>query len=237
MKSEWDDAPEYLRSKKKDSPWRFVAILGIGSVVLLGLAALFAEPIALDINQIKSGTNVTGKTWFNQEPTASANSVSEPSLAQYDTQESSAAPEAKGQRPLTEAEIDWFEAASARAMESKQTAFSDENYTPRPVANTMQPPPARYYVSSSSSNTQKRSETRETNMSNWSWENGHNKQRVGGQFQWTVVNDQIDFSSVCQNYKRGSLIYRDCRKGAKVAFKQMCGQYKPACSAENNFLP
>ncbi|AHL74611.1 hypothetical protein CH92_05675 [Stutzerimonas stutzeri] len=237
MRSEWEDAPEHLRSRKKDSPWRLVAILSIGSAILLGLAALIAEPIALDINQINSGTNVTGKTWFNQEQAEPAQPVSEPSLAQYDAPEPSAAPEPKGQRPLTQAEIEWFEEASARTIERKQTSFSDENYTPRPVANTMQPPPARYYASSSSSNTQKRSETRETNMSNWSWENGHNKQRVGGQFQWTVVNDQIDFSSVCQNYKRGSLIYRDCRKGAKVAFKQMCGRYKPACSAENNFLP
>lgn len=237
MRSDWDDAPEYLRSKKKDSPWRFVAIVGIGSVILLGFAALFAEPIAHDINQIQSGTNVTGKIWFNQEPTEPAHPVSEPSLAQYATPEPSAAPEAKGQRALTQAEIEWFEAASARAIESKQTSFSDDNYTPRPTVNTMQPPPARYYASSSSSSTQKRSVSRQTNLSNWTWENGHNKQRVGGQFQWTVVNDQIDFNSVCQNYKRGSLVYRDCRKGAKVSFKQMCGRYSPACAAENNFLP
>lgn len=237
MRSDWDDAPEYLRSKKKDSPWRFLAILGIGSVILLGLAALFAEPIAQDINQIKSGTNVTGKTWFNQQPTEPAQPVGEPSLAQYDTPIPSAAPEANGQRPLTQAEIEWFEEASARAIERKQTSFSDENYTPRPLANTMQPPPARYYASNSPSSTQKRSVSRETNMSNWSWENGHNKQRVGGRFEWIVVSDQIDFSSVCQNYKRGSLIYRDCRKGAKVAFKKMCSQYQPACAAANNFMP
>jgi len=237
MRSEWDDAPEHIRSKKKDSSWRFVAILGIGSVIFLGLAALFAGPIAQDINQIKSGNNVTGKTWFNQEPTEPANSVSDPPLALYGTQEPSAAPEAKGQRPLTQAEIEWFEAASARTIKRKQTSFSEENYTPRPAVNTIQPPPARYYASNSSSNTQKRSVSRETNMSNWSWENGHNKQRVGGQFQWTVVNDQIDFSSVCQNYKRGSFIYRDCRKGAKVAFKQMCSRYQPACAAANNFMP
>jgi len=237
MRSDWEDAPEYLRGKRKDSPLRFVAILGIGSVVLLGLAAMFAEPIAQDINQIKSGTNVTGKTWFNQEPTETAHPVSEPSLAQYDAPEPSAAPEAKGQRPLTQTEIEWFEAASARTIERKQTSFSDENYTPRSVANTMQPPPARYYSSNSSSSTQKRSVSRETHLSNWSWENGHKKQRVGGQFQWIVVNDKIDFNSVCQNYKRGTLIYRDCRKGAKVAFKQMCSRYQPACAAANNFMP
>ncbi|WP_254621457.1 hypothetical protein [Stutzerimonas stutzeri] len=81
MRSDWEDAPEYLRGKRKDSPWRFVAILGIGSVVLLGLAAMFAEPLAQDINQIKSGSNVSGKTWFNQEPTETDHPVSRPSLA------------------------------------------------------------------------------------------------------------------------------------------------------------
>lgn len=237
MRSDWDDAPEHLRNRKKDNPWPFVAIFGMGLVVLLGLAALSADPIAQDINQIQSGTHATGKTWFNQKPTEPAHPVSEPSLTQYDTPKPSAAPEAKGQRPLIQAEIEWFEEASARAIDRKQTSFSDENYTPRPVANTMQSPPARYYAFNSSSSTQKRSESRETNMSNWSWENGHNKQRVGGQFQWIVVSDEIDFNSVCQNYKRGSLIYRDCRKGAKVAFKQMCSRYQPACAAANNFMP
>ena len=237
MRSGWDDAPEHLRSRKKDSPWRFVAILGIGSVVLLGLAALFADPIAQDINQIQSGTHVTGKAWFNQEQTQPTHPASEPSIAQYDTPKPSAAPEPKGQRPLIQAEIECLETASARTIKRKQTSFSDENYTARPVANTMQPPPARYYASNSSSRTQNRSVSRETHMSNWSWENGHNKQHVGGQFQWIVANDKIDFNSVCQNYKRGSLIYRDCRKGAKVAFKQMCSRYQPACAAANNFMP
>ena len=32
MKSDWDDAPDYIRNKKP-SPWRMVAILGGGSAI------------------------------------------------------------------------------------------------------------------------------------------------------------------------------------------------------------
>lgn len=237
MKSEWDDAPEYLRNRKKPGPWRFLAIMGIGSAVLSALAMTFGKPIVLDVNQIKQGIHVGGKPWFNEEPAQPMQPVSQPSVASHEEPKPQALIEAKGQRPLSQAEIDWFDTASARATERIQTSFSDDNYTPRPAGNTMQPPPARYYATNSTSNTQRRSVSRETHLSNWSWENGHNKQRVSGRFEWTVVNGQIDYNSVCQNYKRGSLIYRDCRKGAKVAFKRMCNRYEPACAAENNFLP
>jgi hypothetical protein len=238
MRSDWDDAPEHLRSRKKQGPWRFLAILGIGSAVIAALALTFGQPIVLDMDQIKQGIHIGGKPLFKPEPAQPQHiqPISQPSVTSYEAPALEPTP-APQQRQLSQEEIDWFAERSAEAVQSRQTSFNDSNYTPRPVANTMQPPPARYYASNSPSSTQTRSVSRETHLSNWSWENGHNKQRVGGQFQWTVVNDQIDFSSVCQNYKRGSLVYRDCRKGAKVAFKQICSQYQPACAAENNFLP
>lgn len=236
MRSDWDDAPVYLRSRKKQGPWRFLAILGIGSAVIAALALTFGEPILLDMNQIKQGIHIGGKPWFNREPAQPMRPVTQPSVANYEATTAAPSP-APQQRQLTQEEIDWFDKRTAEAMQPRQTSFNDDNYTPRPIANTMQPPPARYYAASSSGNTQKRPVSRQTHLSPWSWENGHNKQRAGGRFQWQVVNDQIDFSSVCQNYKRGSLIYRDCRKGAKVAFKQMCSRYQPACAAANNFMP
>ncbi len=237
MRSDWDDPPEYLRSRKKQGPWRFLAILGIGSAVVTALTLTFGKPIVLDLNQIKQGIHI-GKPLFKPEPAQPQHMqpISQPSVAGYEAPAIEPTP-APQQRQLSQEEIEWFAERSAEVTQSRQTSFNDENYTPHPVANTMQPPPARYYASNSSSSTQKRSVTRETHLSNWSWENGHNKQRINGQLQWTVVNDKIEFSSVCQNYKRGSLIYRDCRKGAKVAFKRMCSRYEPACAALNNFMP
>ncbi|MBC8650700.1 hypothetical protein GYM54_07965 [Pseudomonas sp. MTM4] len=236
MRSDWDDAPEYLRSRKKQGPWLFLAILGFGSAVITALALTFGKPIVLDMSMIKQSIHVGGKPWFNQEPAQAMQPASQQtSIASYEAPAVAPSP-APEQRQLSQEEIDRFDKRTSEAQ-SRQTSFNDDNYTPRPIANTMQPPPARYYAASSSSNTHKRPVSRQPHLSPWSWGNGHNKQRVGGRFAWTVVNGQIDYNSVCQNYKRGSLIYRDCRKGAKVAFKQMCDQYQPACAAENNFMP
>jgi len=236
MRSDWDDAPEHLRSRKKQGPWRFLAILGIGSAVIGALALTFRKPIVLDMNQIKQGIHIGGKPLFKQEPAQPMQPISQPSVAGYEAPAAEQTPSPQ-QRQLSQEEIEWFEERTAEAVQCRQTSFNDSNYTPRPVANTMQPPPGRHYAANSTSGTQKRSVSRQTRLSNWSWENGHNKQRISDQFKWTVVNGQIDYNSVCQNYKRGSLIYRDCRKGAKIAFKRMCSRYEPACAAENNFMP
>ena len=52
MKSDWEDAPDHIRYKKKESPWQMVAILGVGSVITLGLIALLAKPMVIDLNQL-----------------------------------------------------------------------------------------------------------------------------------------------------------------------------------------
>lgn len=40
--------------------------------------------------------------------------------------------------------------------------------------------------------------------------------------QWLVEANRIDDSSVCGNYRRGSVEFRECRKGAKVYFRDQC---------------
>jgi len=138
MRSDWDDAPEYLRNRKKPSPWRFLTILGIGSAVLSALALTFGKPVALDVNQIKQGIHVGGKPWFNQEPAQPMQPVGQPSVATYEAPAAEPTP-APQQRQLSQEEIEWFEKRTAEAVQSRQTSFNDNNYTPRPVANTMQP--------------------------------------------------------------------------------------------------
>jgi hypothetical protein len=61
--------------------------------------------------------------------------------------------------------------------------------------------------------------------------------------QWQVVGNQIDSTSVCSNYRRGSITFRECRKGAKQWFKDRCrasGDDKSRqryCSAASGFNP
>jgi hypothetical protein len=62
---------------------------------------------------------------------------------------------------------------------------------------------------------------------------------------WQVVNNEVDSSSVCLNYRRGSIEYRECRKGAKQWFKDQCRAAdshsdttrRRYCSAASSFSP
>lgn len=61
--------------------------------------------------------------------------------------------------------------------------------------------------------------------------------------EWVVDDDQIDGTSVCRNWRRGSIEYRECRKGAKVYFKEQCKRSAESatrqryCSAASGFNP
>ncbi|MFT0182603.1 hypothetical protein ACMSIO_19460 [Pseudomonas benzopyrenica] len=61
---------------------------------------------------------------------------------------------------------------------------------------------------------------------------------------WDVRDNRIDYRSVCGNHRRGSIEYRECRKGAKQWFKSKCTQLRADkllreryCSARENFSP
>jgi hypothetical protein len=71
--------------------------------------------------------------------------------------------------------------------------------------------------------------------------------------QWITYGNRIDGSSVCGNHRSGSIEYRECRKGAKVYFKEECRAWgkrwesgradlskamqERYCSAANGFSP
>ncbi|MBB1521200.1 hypothetical protein [Aquipseudomonas guryensis] len=73
------------------------------------------------------------------------------------------------------------------------------------------------------------------------------------QAAWQVLDNRIDYTSVCANHRRGSIDYRECRKGAKQFFKEQCRDWgkrwdadrEPKskrmedryCSASNGFSP
>lgn len=71
--------------------------------------------------------------------------------------------------------------------------------------------------------------------------------------EWEVLNNRIDYGSVCQNYRKGSIDYRECRKTAKHWYRVQCRQWDKQwdidredysrtmqeryCSAANGFSP
>lgn len=70
---------------------------------------------------------------------------------------------------------------------------------------------------------------------------------------WQVRDNRIDYGSVCANQRRGSIDYRECRKGAKQFFNEQCRAWGKRweqarepwskrmedryCSASNGFSP
>ncbi len=62
---------------------------------------------------------------------------------------------------------------------------------------------------------------------------------------WSISGNRIDYGSVCTNYRKGSIEYRECRKGAKQWFKSQCEYYRQDssvlrdryCSAASGFSP
>ena len=71
--------------------------------------------------------------------------------------------------------------------------------------------------------------------------------------EWHSLDNRIDSSSVCANQRRGSIDYRECRKAAKVHFREQCRNWEKRwarerlewskqmeqryCSAANGFSP
>jgi hypothetical protein len=227
MKSDWDDAPDYLRSRKKPGPWRMVAILGVGSAITWGAIALFAKPIVIDVEQLTQAIRVDGKPLLSPQPAPQTYSEPEepirlPSIpidppAQRFVHQSA-------NQPQPYASIVWTEEEKARAIASSQNVFSDKNYTPKQPASTYTPP-ATHRIAQAPQQTQQR-QTRQVSRertSKWikSWNGGTNYLA-----EWLSVNNYIDGTSVCANHRRGSIDYRECRKAAKQHFHEECKTWR-----------
>jgi hypothetical protein len=227
MKSDWEDAPDYLRSKKKPGPWRMVAILGVGSAIIWGVIAMFAKPIVIDVDQLAQAIHVDGKPLMSQQPAPRPYSEPErpirPTSIPIDPPAQRVAYEPVSQ-PQPSASIEWTEEAKARAIASAQNAFSDNNYKPKQPASTYTPP-ATHRVAQAPQQAQQR-QTRQVSRehtSTWikSWDGGTNYLA-----EWLSVNNYIDGASVCANHRRGSIDYRECRKGAKQHFHEECRTWR-----------
>lgn len=248
MKSDWDDAPDYIRNNRKPSPWRTVVILGVGSATTWGLIALFAKPIVIDVNQLKQAIHIDGKSLFNQQPASQLYSEPEepirlpsipidPPVQQVEYQHNN--------QPQPYASIQW-----SKDDKSPKYEFSN-NYTPKQEINTYTPP-ATHRIAQTPQQTQQRQakQVSRERTSKWikSWNGGTNYLA-----EWVAVNNYIDSSSVCANHRKGSIDYRECRKAAKQHYHEECRSWRARydndrkdhsdrmkqryCSAASSFSP
>lgn len=224
MQADWDDAPEHLRTKKT-GPGRLIAVGSIGTVLTFGALALMDFGIVIDVSKLKDAFQVQ--------------KASTPPAQRQPTPAAIPAP-AEVQAPIVLTPHASYQATrppvpQERNAQGKQVVFNDHNYIPKPTTNSYQAPSTTSITETRQS--QRKQIQRITRSARWHWENGYAKKRTQGLFEWVEVNGKIDLASVCQNYKYGSFIYRDCRKGAKVALNNMCGSYEPACYAGRNITP
>lgn len=220
MKANRDDMPDYLRVKKKSGPWRFLALLGLGSAIFWVLALMFGKEIIIDINQIKSGIRFADKPVFEAEPEAPQVSAIEERQVSVD------------RKAIALAEM----LSEQKQTAIGQTSFNDQNYQPTGAINTMPAPKPTLYVASTQAQRVQHKPVLQTGY--WTW-TGADKKRISRKIQWQTVNGWIQYHTVCQNERRGSIEYRDCRKAAKEYFVHRCRteKRKAFCAAENNYNP
>ncbi|MCY1349666.1 hypothetical protein D9M69_358710 [compost metagenome] len=112
-------------------------------------------------------------------------------------------------------------AQNRQQAQQKQTDYNDNNYVPKGAANVVSMEGVRQ------SGAYRNPTRRESASTNNSIEHdGYwiDKWSGGAKYyaEWTAINNYIDGTSVCENHKRGSIDYRECRKGAKQLFKEQC---------------
>ena len=222
MKANRDDMPEYLRPRKKAGPWRFLALLGIGSAIFCVLSVMFGKQIVIDIDQIKNAIRFTDKPVFISEP--------EPLQAPLYT-------ERQGNAHRKAAALaEMLERSSEEQPAVRQTSFNAQNYQPTGAINTMPAPKPTLYASTAKAQRVQHKPVLQTGY--WTW-TGADRKKTRHKIQWQTINGWIEYHTVCQNERRGSLEYRDCRKAAKQYFVHRCRteKRKAFCAAENNYNP
>lgn len=110
------------------------------------------------------------------------------------------------------------------ASGGRQTSFSDDNYAPRQLVNVMESRHVRQYAQSQPRRIEQPRQRglNGTGTATFFWEDARG-QRSRWQTAYSYRNSLIDTASFCSNYRRGSIDYRTCRKGAKAWLGERCG--------------
>ncbi|WP_028630755.1 hypothetical protein [Metapseudomonas resinovorans] len=233
MKADWDDAPNYLKASRgagNIGKWLIASL--IGTSITAGLLYLAGARIPFLQNSAPVATIEQPQNDYSPLPPFEEPDPNQP----------------------TAEEMFWSsvkQQESERKTQIKQTEYNDQNYTPRQPDNIV----SMEGVRQSSAYQQPIQQT--TTRSRTIEKHGEwiDKWSGGARYYatWTIVNNYIDGSSVCGNHRRGSIDYRECRKGAKQFFKDECrawgvryqsdrtlqsdGMKERYCSAASNFSP
>lgn len=233
MRADRDDAPLYLQVQHQSGG--FIKWL-IAGAIGCGITAGMLLWVGVDITNLQSKAPIALPA---PAPAVSEAPPAPPPLRFTNTQEVDRT-----------AEDRFWADHSKREKQAKQTDFNDSNYIPKAPANVVSTEGIRQSAAYRDQTPQRVTRTRQIEH------DGHwvDKWSGGARYyaKWMVVNNNIDSSSVCTNHKRGSVDYRECRKGAKQFFKEQCKAWRSSydadqawnermkiryCSAANSFSP
>ncbi|MDH1729862.1 hypothetical protein N5F00_10215 [Pseudomonas chengduensis] len=134
MKADMDDMPEYLKTRKQESPWRMVAVMAIGTGVVVGGLSLFGGGFIDRAKTIASGDGLRDDIGL---------------LQPQPKQQESARPQGAVARRETYTPTQTFRTDEPLIIErggvydpeptqpERQTVFNDQNYRPQGAANVV----------------------------------------------------------------------------------------------------
>lgn len=134
MKADMDDMPEYLKTRKQESPWRMVVIIGIGTTVVVGAIGLFGGGFAERAQRIANGQSLSDDIGFMQ-PQPKQQERTRPQGVAATQQSYNPARTLRNEEPLIIEKGRAFEPASDQS--EKQTVFNDQNYRPQGAVNVV----------------------------------------------------------------------------------------------------
>lgn len=122
---------------------------------------------------------------------------------------------------------------------ARQTEFSDRNYQSSRQVNISAPvTPASSTPSRAKPERNRR--VIQSNSEKVKWISGRGAETEYRMY-YEYDSTQITFATVCSNYRKGSIDYRNCRKAAKRWFGKRCnsssGSGRMYCHASNAFRP
>lgn len=121
----------------------------------------------------------------------------------------------------------------------RQTEFSDRNYQPSRQVNISAPvtPASR---APSTTKPERNRRVIQSGSEKLKWTSGRGAETEYRMY-YEYDSKQITFATVCSNYRKGSIDYRNCRKAAKRWFSTRCNDSSRSgrmyCHASNAFRP
>lgn len=132
MKADMDDMPEYLKTRKQESPWRMVAMMVIGTGIVVGGLSLFGGGLIDRAKTIASGEGLRDDIGMLQpQPKQQESARPQGAVARRETY---APPQTfRTEEPLVIERGGAYEPKPTPP--ERQTVFNDQNYKPKGAIN------------------------------------------------------------------------------------------------------